>query len=134
MPDILSVVGMILVTIGLIILTVTISMLIRIGKGTLAPWSPTRKLVVTGIYSYVRNPMISGVTTALLGESLIFHSTAIFVWYILFFIINTMYFVLMEEPGLIRRFGDEYIEYTRNVPRWIPRLKPWKPTEGNTRK
>jgi protein-S-isoprenylcysteine O-methyltransferase Ste14 len=49
--------GLIFIIIGLILLVLTITSFIRIGKGTLAPWSPTKKLVVVGIYSYVRNPM-----------------------------------------------------------------------------
>jgi len=53
--------GLLLMCIGLFIMTITISLFIRIGKGTLAPWSPTKKLVINGIYGYVRNPMISGV-------------------------------------------------------------------------
>ncbi|MGD0339628.1 MAG: isoprenylcysteine carboxylmethyltransferase family protein [Bacteroidota bacterium] len=134
MIDILSVIGLILVAGGMVILAITISMFIRMGKGTLAPWNPTKKLVVTGFYSHVRNPMITGVLTTLLGESSIFHSTTIFIWSIIFFIINSIYFMFSEEPGLIRRFGEEYLEYKRNVPRWIPRLKPWKPTEENANK
>jgi protein-S-isoprenylcysteine O-methyltransferase Ste14 len=43
----------------------------------------------------------------------------------LFFAINHVYFILSEEPGLEKRFGQEYLEYKKNVPRWIPRLKPW---------
>jgi protein-S-isoprenylcysteine O-methyltransferase Ste14 len=80
--DDLFVVGVLLAAAGLIVLAVTASMLFRIGRGTLAPWNPTRKLVVSGLYSYVRNPMITGVHTALLGESLIFHSVRIFIWLI----------------------------------------------------
>jgi protein-S-isoprenylcysteine O-methyltransferase Ste14 len=66
------------------------------------------------------------VLTALLGETLILHSVRVFIWLIAFFFINSIYFVISEEPGLVRRFGKEYLEYKRNVPRWIPRLKPWK--------
>ncbi|MCX6144505.1 MAG: isoprenylcysteine carboxylmethyltransferase family protein [Ignavibacteriales bacterium] len=124
--DIVFVVGALLAGVGLVFLATTASMFIRFGRGSLAPWNPTRKLVVSGLYSYVRNPMITGVLTALLGETLIFHSFWIFIWLITFFIINSIYFVLLEEPGLVKRFGEEYLEYKRNVPRWIPRLKPWK--------
>lgn len=127
--DIIFAVGLVFVFVGGTILSATIIMLIRIGRGTLAPWSPTRRLVISGIYSYVRNPMISGVMIALLGESLIFHSTNIFVWLVVFFSINHVYFIASEEPGLARRFGGEYLEYKRNVPMWIPRLTPWNPEE-----
>jgi protein-S-isoprenylcysteine O-methyltransferase Ste14 len=124
--DFVFVVGALLAAAGLLFLATTVSMFIRFGRGTLAPWNPTSKLIVSGLYSYVRNPMITGVLTALLGETLIFHSVRIFIWLIAFFIINSIYFVLSEEPGLVKRFGEEYLEYKRNVPRWIPRLKPWK--------
>lgn len=127
--DIFSVAGLALVLAGLIMLCVNISMFIRIGKSTLAPWSPTQKLVVRGMYAHVRNPMITGVLTVLLGELLLFQPRSIFTWFVMFFVINYVYFILSEEPGLEKRFGAEYLEYKRNVPRWIPRVKPWKPEE-----
>lgn len=114
---------------GLTIMFLTIRMFIRIGKGTLAPWHPTRKLVTASLYGYVRNPMILGVWTVLLGETIVFQSWNVFIWAICFFLINSFYFILSEEPGLQKRFGQEYVEYKQNVPRWIPRLHPWKPRD-----
>lgn len=113
-------VGLAVMVLGLFVMAQTILTFIRIGKGTLAPWSPTRKLIVGGIYAYVRNPMILGVITVLIGESMALSSVPIFIWAVLFFVINTVYFVFSEEPGLEKRFGDEYREYKKNVPRWIP--------------
>lgn len=95
------------------------------GNGTLAPWAPTQKLVITGPYKYCRNPMISGVFFVLLGEVLIFHSMYILLWAFIFFLINNIYFSLKEEPDLYKRFGEDYLRYKRHVPRWIPRLKPY---------
>jgi protein-S-isoprenylcysteine O-methyltransferase Ste14 len=69
--------------------------------------------------------MISGVLVALFGEAVLFGSIAVFVWCATFFIANSVYFRFLEEPGLVRRFGNDYIEYRRNVPTWLPRLKPW---------
>lgn len=120
-------IGLLLILVGLYLLVITIRSFILIGRGTLAPWDPTKKLVVSGPYAYVRNPMISGVLAILLGESLLFLSWKIFAWFVLTFLINDLYFRLSEEPGLLARFGKEYEEYKRNVPRWIPRLKPWEP-------
>lgn len=119
--------GLFIVCIGLYIMTMTISTIIRIGKGTLAPWSPTRKLVTGGIYGHVRNPMITGVLIVLTGESIAILSLNIFIWAVIFFIINNIYFVLYEEPDLEKKFGAEYQEYKKNVPRWIPRRKPFIP-------
>jgi len=119
--------GLLLMCIGLFIMTLTISLFIRIGKGTLTPWSPTKKLVINGIYGHVRNPMISGVLIVLTGESIAILSLNIFIWALIFFIINNLYFVIYEEPNLEKRFGNDYKEYKKNVPRWIPRLKPFVP-------
>jgi len=117
--------GTLLMGNGMYFLSITIWLFINIGKGTLAPWSPTKKLVVIGPYRHVRNPMISGVLMTLLGESAAFGSLGIFILFLLFFIINHIYFIYSEEPGLARRFGQEYLIYKQNVPRWIPRLRPW---------
>jgi protein-S-isoprenylcysteine O-methyltransferase Ste14 len=119
-------VGLAVTGAGLYLLITTILLFRNIGKGTLAPWAPPEKLVVFGPYRYVRNPMITGVLIVLGGEAIVFGSTAIFVMFVLFFIINHIYFIRSEEPGLVRRFGDQYIRYMKNVPRWIPRLNPWE--------
>jgi len=97
----------------------------RVGRGTLAPWDPTRHLVVAGPYRYVRNAMISGVALMLLGEAAFWGSRAVGLWAACFLAINHLYFVLSEEPGLERRFGQQYRTYKAEVPRWIPRLRPW---------
>ena len=95
------------------------------GKGTLAPWDETRRLVVRGPYRYVRNPMLSGVFSILLGEALLLGSPPLLLWFVGVVVANTLYMPLVEEPGLRRRFGAEYDVYCANVPRWIPRLRPW---------
>jgi protein-S-isoprenylcysteine O-methyltransferase Ste14 len=120
-------IGCALIVLGLALWVWTLRLFIRIGKGTLAPWDPTRHLVVEGPYSRVRNPMITAVLALLLGEAALFGSPALLVWCALFLGINWVYFVLHEEPGLERRFGDDYRAYRRNVPRWIPRRTPWTP-------
>jgi protein-S-isoprenylcysteine O-methyltransferase Ste14 len=121
--------GLLLIAAGLTIMAITISSFIRVGKGTLAPWSPTKKLVIRGLYRYVRNPMILGVFTVLLGEALSSWSKNILIWAVCFFLINTLYFIALEEPGLEQRFGDEYLEYKKHVSRWIPRFTPYSPDQ-----
>lgn len=122
-----STIGFAVILLGLTLMFLTIRMFIRIGKGTLAPWHPTRKLVTKSLYAHMRNPMILGVNIVLIGEAITFRSYNILIWTGCFFILNTVYFIFSEEPGLKKRFGDEYEEYKRNVPRWIPRIHPWKP-------
>ena len=126
-PDVswLAIPGAALVAAGFALWVWTVRLLARIGKGTLAPWDPTERLVVAGPYRYVRNPMITAVLTVLIGEALLFGSWAIAGWAAVFFALNWPWFVLHEEPGLERRFGDEYRAYRRSVPRWIPHRRPW---------
>jgi protein-S-isoprenylcysteine O-methyltransferase Ste14 len=97
----------------------------RVGRGTLAPWDPTQRLVAAGPYRHVRNPMITGVALMLAGEALLWRSGVLALWLCAFFAINHTYFLLSEEPGIEKRFGDDYRLYRQNVPRWIPRLRPW---------
>ena len=119
--------GAVCFIVGIVLAVQTIRLFYKLGKGTLAPWDPTNKLIVTGPYAYMRNPMISGVLLILAGESLMLASCAIGIWAVVFLIINMIYFPLSEEPALRKRFGKEYDEYCQNVPRYIPRLKPWIP-------
>jgi protein-S-isoprenylcysteine O-methyltransferase Ste14 len=123
--------GLALILLGLTMMVITISSFIRIGKGTLAPWSPTKKLVIKGPYRYVRNPMILGVMTVLLGEAISLWSKNILLWAGIFFLINTVYFILYEEPNLEERFGEEYCIYKKYVPRWLARLTPYLPEKQN---
>jgi protein-S-isoprenylcysteine O-methyltransferase Ste14 len=122
-----TLVGLTLIAAGFSLWLWTVVLFARIGRGTLADWDPTSRLVVTGPYGYVRNPMISGVATLLLGEAAVFGSPWLAGWAALFVAINTAYFVLAEEPGLERRFGGEYRAYKAAVPRWVPRRAPWSP-------
>jgi protein-S-isoprenylcysteine O-methyltransferase Ste14 len=122
--------GIALFLAGLALFAWCLSLFARVGRGTLAPWDPTQKLVAVGAYRYVRNPMISGVAAMLLGEALGFGSWATAVWAGLFLLMNHTYFLLSEEPGLERRFGESYRAYKANVPRWIPRWIPWRGSEG----
>jgi len=101
-------VGTVLSVLGLILMIATISRFIRRGRGTLAPWDPPLHLVVDGPYAYTRNPMISGVGFVLLGEAALSWSLPILIWFAAFVAVNTLYFKVFEEPGLVRRFGDEY--------------------------
>jgi protein-S-isoprenylcysteine O-methyltransferase Ste14 len=120
-------VGLTLIAAGLALWVWTLRLFARIGKGTLAPWDPTRHLVAQGPYSRVRNPMITAVLAVLIGEAALLGSPGLLIWCAAFFAINWLYFVLYEEPGLERRFGEEYRAYRRGVPRWIPRRTPSTP-------
>ncbi len=105
----------------------TVTLFMKFGDGTPAPWDPPHNLVIRGPYRYVRNPMITGVLLVLLAEAMLFQSWPITLWMGIFFVANAIYFPLIEEKGLEKRFGDDYRVYKTHVPRWIPRLRPWQP-------
>ena len=113
--------GAVVLIAGLSLFVWCVILFARVGRGTLAPWDPTQRLVAVGPYRYVRNPMISGVAAVLAGEALLLGSRVIALWLLLFVAINQTYFLLSEEPGLEKRFGDSYHQYKARVPRWIPR-------------
>lgn len=105
----------------------TMLLFLNEGEGTPAPWDPPRKFVISGPYRYMRNPMLASVILLILAQAAALSSIGLLCWAILFFALNTVYFILVEEPGLEHRFGDAYRDYKASVPRWIPRLRPYAP-------
>jgi protein-S-isoprenylcysteine O-methyltransferase Ste14 len=95
--------------------------------GSLAPWNPPAQMVVVGPYRYCRNPMISGVYAMLLGETIALLSPWIGLWALVFVIGMSSHIVFQEEPRLHERFGEPYARYCKHVPRWLPRLSPYRP-------
>lgn len=93
----------------------------KIGKGTPVPIEPPKKIVEQGLYQYSRNPIYWGYFAIVIGEALISGATLLFGYAVVFIIAVHGYVVLIEEPLLIKKFGDSYIDYTKRVPRWIPK-------------
>ncbi|MCI0458992.1 MAG: isoprenylcysteine carboxylmethyltransferase family protein [Gemmataceae bacterium] len=122
----LQVVGLGLLLVGALLFAASLRRFITEGRGTLAPWDPPRQLVVRGPYRYVRNPMISGVVMVLFGEALVLLSRPHLQWALIFLGLNAVYIPLVEEPFLAERFGTRYKEYCRQVPRLLPRWRPWE--------
>jgi len=91
-----------------------------IGKGTPAPIDPPKFFVAEGLYRLVRNPMYVGVLLTLLGEVLVFQSTILLAYSFLVFLAFHLFVVYYEEPRLSERFGDSYLRYLGDVPRWLP--------------
>ena len=98
-PSLPVLAGAAMIAAGLAMWAWTVRLFARVGRGTLAPWDPTRELVVEGPYRHVRNPMISAVLGVLLGEAALLGSVGIAVWAAAFAAVNTVWFVLGEEPG-----------------------------------
>lgn len=93
------------------------------GKGTPLPLDPPKKLVVEGPYRIVRNPMYWGVGSVILGEAVVFHSVPLAELVAGFAVGVNLFVLFFEEPALRQKFGAEFEEYCRRVPRWLPRLR-----------
>ena len=117
-------VGLASLTIGILLLAACIGEFAARGRGTLSPLDPPRHLVVRGLYRYVRNPMYLSVTAIVLGEVLLTSSTALLVYWIIWFVTANMFVLIYEEPALRNEFGASYEDYCRRVGRWFPRLRP----------
>jgi protein-S-isoprenylcysteine O-methyltransferase Ste14 len=94
------------------------------GAGTPAPMDPPRRLVVRGLYRFVRNPMYAGDLLVLLGESLLYESVILTVYGLAMFGVFHLFILWHEEPALKRRFGESYQQYCKAVRRWIPSFQP----------
>lgn len=93
------------------------------GRGTPAPVDPPKKLVATGFYRYVRNPMYVGVLAVIIGHFLWFGYWYLLIYALVVFIAFNTFITYYEEPSLRRKFGAAYENYLKRVPRWIPRLR-----------
>ena len=118
--------ALLLLILGLALAIWTVRLQLSIGQGTPAPWDPPVKLVVQGPYRHVRNPMITGAFLIIAAESLFFHSCFTTLWLLIFIGLNLVYIPRVEEGELTKRFGEEYLRYLDHVPRWIPRVRPWR--------
>jgi protein-S-isoprenylcysteine O-methyltransferase Ste14 len=95
------------------------------GLGTPAPVAPPTRLVVGGVYRYVRNPMYVAVTAAIVGQALLLLQPVLLILAAVALATMVAFVRFYEEPDLARRFGDDYARYRAAVPGWWPRLRPW---------
>ena len=96
------------------------------GLGTPAPIAPTQNLVVTGLYRYVRNPIYIAVVAVILGQAILFGDWRLMTYGGIMWLAFHSFVLTYEEPVLAQRFGTQYEDFRANVPRWIPRLSPWR--------
>ncbi len=117
--------GALLVAAGLPVLLDAFARFALQGRGTPAPILPTERLVVTGFYRRVRNPMYVAVTALIVGQALLLGSRRVLIYGLVVWVLFHAFVLLYEEPAGRRRFGAEYARYCAAVPRWVPRLRPW---------
>jgi protein-S-isoprenylcysteine O-methyltransferase Ste14 len=119
-------VGILLIVAGLPGLVDSFARFALQGLGTPAPIAPTQNLVVTGLYRYVRNPIYVALVAVILGQAALFGDQRLLLYGVLVWLAFHAFVVGYEEPALVHRFGTEYEDFRANVPRWIPRLTPWR--------
>jgi protein-S-isoprenylcysteine O-methyltransferase Ste14 len=125
-PLALQVVGAALVLAGLGALALTVSRFVTEGLGTPFPAAPTEKLVVGGLYRYVRNPMYLAVIAIVLGQAAILGSAPLLLYAAFFWLVVASFVRFYEEPTLAGRYGVQYEAYRRAVRGWWPRATPWR--------
>ncbi len=124
-PVILQVLGGVLVLAGFSVVIHSFARFVA-ARGTPAPIAPTQRLVVDGLYRYVRNPMYLGVVSAATGQALWFGSVEVLTYAAAVWTVVAAFVRFYEEPTLHEQFGDDYDDYRRGVRAWLPRLSPWR--------
>lgn len=120
LPSWVFLLGLWVTGLGAILVLICISTFVHRGRGTPAPFDPPRLFVASGPYRHVRNPMYIGGLMVFLGFGMMERSPAVMLLAIMVAFGFHLFVLLVEEPGLERRFGVSYLAYKRSVPRWIP--------------
>jgi protein-S-isoprenylcysteine O-methyltransferase Ste14 len=118
-------VGGLVAAAGLVVLLWCVRDFYVSGKGTLAPWDPPKRLVIVGLYRFMRNPMYVGVLTLVAGWSLLAGSAWLAAYGAALAVGFHLRVIWAEEPWLARQFGADWAAYAAAVPRWWPRRTPW---------
>jgi protein-S-isoprenylcysteine O-methyltransferase Ste14 len=125
----MRVLGGVLLAAGVIALVGAFVRFVVEGLGTPAPVAAPERLVVGGMYRFVRNPMYLAVLAAIVGQALLLGRLVLLLYAAGAWVAVAAFVRYYEEPTLTRRFGEDYEAYRRAVPAWWPRLRPWDPAE-----
>jgi protein-S-isoprenylcysteine O-methyltransferase Ste14 len=115
--------GLILIAAGLAVVLEAFARFAWVGLGTPAPVAPTRTLVVSGFYRFVRNPIYVAVMALIVGQAILFASWGIVLYGAIIAAAFDTFVRLYEEPTLRAAYGEQYAAYCAATPRWIPRLR-----------
>ena len=118
--------GLIVLILGVIVLVQAFVRFVAEGRGTPAPVAPTERLVIGGLYRYVRNPMYLAVVAVITGQGLALGQPVLLGYAAAVWVTVASFVRCYEEPALARQFGDQYRAYRRAVPAWRPRTRPWR--------
>jgi protein-S-isoprenylcysteine O-methyltransferase Ste14 len=123
LPGALRWTGLILIAAGLVVVLEAFARFAWEGLGTPSPIAPTRTLVISGFYRFVRNPMYVAVTALILGQAVLFASWGLALYGVLVAAAFHSFVLAYEEPTLREAYGEEYAAYCSATPRWIPRFR-----------
>jgi protein-S-isoprenylcysteine O-methyltransferase Ste14 len=115
--------GGVLIAAGLAVLLHTFARFVAEGRGTPTPAAPTSRLVVTGAYRHVRNPMYVAAAAVIAGEGLLLSQPILLLGAAVYLTALATLVRLVEEPRLRERFGPDYDAYRAQVRGWVPRLR-----------
>jgi len=115
--------GLLLIGAGLAVILEAFARFAWQGLGTPAPVAPTRTLVVSGFYRFVRNPMYLAVAAMIFGQAVLFASWEVAIYGFVIAAAFDVFVRTYEEPTLRRTYGEEYATYCAATPRWIPRFR-----------
>ena len=128
---VVRVIGLILLALGAIVLIQSFVRFVAEGRGTPAPIAPTERLVIGGLYRYVRNPMYLAVVAAITGQALALDQPGLLVYAAVVWVVVASFVRWYEEPTLASQFGAEYEAYRRSVPAWLPRIRRRGPSPSH---
>jgi protein-S-isoprenylcysteine O-methyltransferase Ste14 len=120
------IIGLFPIIVGIVIYFWCSHNFVFFGKGTPIHFTLTKKLVVTGLYRFVRNPMYIAALLVIAGEALFFQSMILIFYALSSFCALNLFLRFFEEPYLSDKFGETYDRYHQSVHRWLPRLKPYR--------
>lgn len=117
--------GVLLIVAGLAVLVHAFVRFAHDGSGTPAGVAPPARLVATGAYRHVRNPMYVATAAVIVGEALLLRRPVLLLAAAAYVSAFAVWVRLAEERLLAERFGADYEAYRQAVPGWLPRLRPW---------
>jgi protein-S-isoprenylcysteine O-methyltransferase Ste14 len=126
----IRVIGAALVVVSVIVLLHAFARFAIDGLGTPAPVAPTERLVVTGLYRHLRNPMYVAVVSIIVGQALLLLQPILLPYAALIAAVSLAFVKGYEEPTLRRQFGADYDAYRAAVPGWWPRWTAWQRDDG----
>jgi len=127
LPWPLRILGALLILAGLLVIVPAFVRFVVEGRGTPAPVAETDRLVVGGLYRFVRNPMYVAVLAAIAGQALLLGRWVLLVYWLVAAATMVSFVKGYEEPHLRARYGTQYDQYRRAVPGWWPRLRTRHP-------